>query len=298
MSFVQLNELIRDPIVVQLGQTQPSLFDIITYNSQTVDFSEPGSTAVFFMRPILSRTPIINGASAVTLSPVDSDGHNVRYDWQADDVAIEGQYMGWWGYEFLGGSLAETPEFAIVITDHGPGYGTQTGVIVDNIAQWMPTTLNALRTDPDFGDRFLQSHADYVKRVVMGTVVTADLEYQYDPALIEYLSKKTALRLITPAKDYWARQYRQVMTQGPSESATYPDMMKALDDLHERLCRELPVDWLQLQRLLPTLPQLRVEPAPATSLGDENAWNGRRTVDPNDTQRAKLGGPHWGLFLP
>lgn len=300
MSFVSLNELVRDPVVVQLGQTQPSLFDIITYENQTVDFSGGGSV-VFFMRPILSRTPVINGAASVPLVPVDQYGNNVRYDWQPGDVALGGEFMGWWGYEFPGGALSETPEFAIVITDHGPGYGTNTGVVVDSLSQWMPTTVRALRDDPEFGDRFLQSHADYVKRIIMGSAVPADQEIQYDPALIEYLAKRTAVRIITPARDYWARQYRQVLTQGPNESATYPDMMKALDDLHQRLCRELPSDWLQLQRLVPNLPQLRVEPAPMSSLGDPATQPsvGPVTGDPYATRPARTGGPRWGsVFIP
>lgn len=297
MSFAQLNGLVRDAVIVQLGQTQPSLFDIITYENQTVDFSS-GGVAVFFMRPLLSRTPVINGSAATTLFPVDQYGNNVRYDWQMSDVVIEGQYMGWWGYEFVGGSLAETPEFPIVITDHGPGYGIQTGVVVDGISEWMPTTVRALREDPDFGDRFLQKHADYVKRVVMGQVVSPDQEISYDPALVEYLSKRTAVRVITPAIDYWSRQYRSVQSQGPSEVGTYPDMIQSLNELHARLCHELPGDWRQLQMLVPNLPQLRVESAPMTSFGDPEPWNRHRTSNPAHERPATLGGPRWNLFMP
>jgi hypothetical protein len=258
-----------------------------------------GATIGFYMRPLLSRTPVINGAAAVPLVPPDSFGHNVRYDWGVTDTSVEGQYAGWWGYTLPGGQLTETPEFVIIITDHGPGYGTAIGVVVDGIAQWMPTTLRALRKSPDFGDRFLQMHADYVKRIVMGSAVAADQEANYDPALVEYLSKRTAVRIIPAAKDYWGRQYRQAFTQGPSESATYPDMLKNLDDLCARLEAELPHDWLQLQRLVPGLPQNRVEPMPMSSLGDPaQNWNLPVTPDPQQAQPPRLGGPRWGIFLP
>lgn len=296
MSFVSLNEVMKDPVVVQLGTTFPSLYGLITYNGQTVDLD--GASAVFFMRPLTSRTPVINGEAAVPITPPDANGNNVRYDWQTSDTAIGGEYMGWWGYEFPGGSLAETPEFAIVITDHGPGYGTQTGAVVDGVGQWMPTSLEALRRDSNFGDRFLQAHADYIKRVVLGTVAAPDQEILLDPALIEYLSKRTAVRLITPAIDYWSRQYKSVSAQGPSENASYPDMIASLEALNTRLCAQLPSDWLQLQALVPDLPQLRVETAPKSSLGDPSPFNRPRTPDPNRTRPPALGGPDWQLFLP
>ena len=292
------NEVIRDPIIVTLGQTQPSLPDIITFNGVTVDMSQPGTSVVFFMRPLLSRTPVINGASASTISPPDANGNNVYYQWQTADVAIEGRYMGWWGYELPTSTLIETPEFPIIITDHGPGFGTGTGVVVDGVAQFMPITFERLRQDNNFGDRFLQRAADYVKRIVLGTVVSPDLEALYDPALVDYLSKRTAVRLIAPAKDYWARQYRQVLTQGPSESATYPDMLMNLDNLCLRLSHELPADWRQLQFLVPGLPQLRVEPMPMSSLGDPSLpANQPVTGNPQANPPARTGGPHWNPFF-
>lgn len=280
-----------DPIVQIVGLIQPSLYYTVTFGGETVDMT--GATVSFFMRPLLSRAPVVNEAG-VAIAPADDNGRNVRYDWQISDVAIKGRYSGWWGYTQPGSSMIETPEFPIVITDQGPGFGTSTGVIVDGIAQWLPTTLGFLRRVPNFGDRFLQHHADYVKRIVMGTVVTADAEASYDPALIDYLSKRTTIRLIPAAKDFWGRQYRQVMAQGPSEQGSYPDMLANLDALERRLCAELPTDWLQLQQLVPGLPQLRVSPAPVSSLGDGSSiFDGPVTPNPQYNQRPRLGGPRW-----
>lgn len=297
MAHALLNVSSADPIIVTVGVTQPPLFGVIPApDGSTQDMT--GVTAVFFMRPLLSRTPVINAAPAVGLIPADSQGRNVRYDLQSSDVTLEGNFMGWWGYTLPSSQLAETPEFRILISDHGPGLGTPTGVVVDGLAEFMPITFSALRRDGRFGDRFLQKHADYVKRVVMGVVVSADAEQSYDPLLVEYLSKRTAQRLIAPAKDYWARQHRTVQTQGPSEMASYPDMLKALDDLAYRLRCELVDDWRQLQFLVPGLPQLRVEPMPASSVGD-GIDSGYRTPDPQRTRRPSLGGPRWdGIFFP
>lgn len=288
-----LNELTREPLVFTTGTTQPSLYDVVTgMNGAPVEMV-PGTSAVFFMRPLLSRAPDVS-AAAVPLYPADDNGNNVRYDWASGDLSVEGPYMGWWGYELPGSSLIETPEFRVVITDHGPGFGAQIGAIVDGVAQFMPITLDRLRQDSTFGDRFLQRHADYIKRIVLGTVVAPDIESTYDIALQEYLSKRVAVRLISPAKDYWARQYRTVQTQGPSEMAAYPDMLANLDVLCSRLSHELVHDWRQLQRLVPNLPQLRVEPMPFSTLGDPvYRYNRAVTPDPQIQEPAQAGGPHW-----
>lgn len=300
MTQILLDTNTRPPIVQPLGITSPPLTDVILAPDGSTQ-NLVGTTVVFFMRPLLSRAPIIDAGMVSVIWPPNSDGNTVQYDWQTADVSNEGQFMGWWGYTLADSTLAETPEFLIIITDHGPGYGAETGVIVDALSQWMPTTITKLREDAHFGDRFLQTHADYVKRVVMGTVVSPDLEVNYDPLLVEYLAKRTALRLIAPAKDYWARQHRQVTTQGPSESASYPDMLANLDRLQQILGHELPHDWLQLQYLVPNLPQLRVEPMPMSSLGDPQAYPYARPVtpDPSRNGRPRVGGPRWdSWFVP
>jgi hypothetical protein len=295
---ILLNQSTRPPVVQTVGVTQPNLYGIISAPDGGTIVWNQGDTVTFFMRPLLSRVPVVSGA-ATTISPADSEGHNVLYAWQSSDVALEGEFMGWWGYVPFGGSLAETPEFRVIITDHGPGYGSPTGVVVDGLSMSIPITAERLRQAPEFGDRFLQAHADYVKRIVMGVVVSPDLEVEYDPALVEYLSKRTALRLISgPAQDYWARQYRQVSAQNPSEQATYPDMLQSLETLRRRLGREVVQDWRQLQYLVPGLPQLRVEPAPASSLGHDHRRRRPVTRDPNQTRREETGGPRWDLFLP
>ena len=65
---------------------------------------------------------------------------------------------------------------------------------------------------PEQRDAF---HADYIKQIVLGVVVAPDQEISYNQFLVQYLSARLAERLIVPAKEFWGRQYRQVLTNGP-----------------------------------------------------------------------------------
>lgn len=285
-----------DPIVIPIGTRPPILDVILAADGTTEDLSL--ATVSFFMRPLESRAPLSLTGTASVIWPADEDGNTVQFVPSAQDTTIEGQYMGWWGYSISSGPVLETPEFRIVITDQGPGFGVETGAVVDALSQYMPITVSKLRADPTFGDRWIQRHADYVKRITLGTVVPPDSEVNYDPLVIDYLAKRTALRLIAPAKDFWARQYTSVRAQSPGESANYPDMLKSLDALAMRLKCELPQDWRQLNFLVPGLPQLHVEPRPMSSLGDPSPTNRHNTPDPRDVRRPRTGGPFFGgLFF-
>jgi ribosomal protein S16 len=204
--------------------------------------------------------------------------------------------MGWWGIDLASTGYQETPEFPLVISDHGPGIGTPTGAVVDAIGQYMPVTFNALRYDSDFGDRYMQKFADRAKRETMGQIVTADEEVAYDPQLIDYLGKLAAKHLCTPAKDYWMRQWKTRTTQSPVEISSYPDQIAALDQLHARLCHELPDDLRQLRYYLgDALPVAKAMAVPMSSLEHVR----QRTPNPALTPEPRLGGPHWdGLLFP
>lgn len=281
----------RAPVLMTLGMLEPILYDVVMEDDGSAFAEGDIETATFYMRPLLSRTPVINGVSADIVDPEANDGFNISYQWQSGDTAIEGPFMGWWGIETTGESFQETPEFPILISDHGPGAGTQTGPVVDGIAQYMPVTFDVLRTDDRFGDRFLQRYADRAKREMFGYVDPPDYENQYDPQLIDYLAKVAAKHLILPAKDYWARQFRTRTTQSPVETSSYPDMLAALDQLHGRLCEELPHDLRQLRFYIPSLPVAHVAVSPSSSLEHRR----RRTLDPAHVAHPTVGGPHWGF---
>lgn len=286
----------RDPLVMRAGLTMPSLFDVITHDdgSPFPQATLLAGTVLFSMRPLLSRTPVIDNVAARVVDPVQGDdGFNIAYDWADGDTAIEGSYMCWWGVESAPSVVQESDEFPLVISDHGPGLGVPTGAVVDGIGQYMPITFEALREDQNFGDRFMQRFADRAKRETMNTVVTPDLEIDYDPQLIDYLAKLAAKHLVVPAKDYWARQWRTRTTQSPIEISAYPDMLAALDSLYARLSEELPEDLLQLRYWIPGLIITRVMVAPGSSLEDCAPV----TIDPNFTRRPRLNGPRFGGFF-
>lgn len=260
-----LETTIVKPVVVYVGLTSPPLKDSITQQGHVVDMT--GATVSFSMRPLLSRTPVLSTAGS-PIAPADADGNNVEYQWQPSDVANEGQYMAWWRFT-LSGVTSETPEFPLNITDHGPGdEGVRTGAIADVVGDYMPITYARLRESGDFGDRRVQRLATLLQIKILGSAVDPDQEIHYDPNLLEYLGKRLALELIKPGRDYWARQHRTVTAQSPTEISSYPDMLAALDRLHEQLCEELAEDWRQLRYLVPGLVQRRVEALPISSLDD------------------------------
>ena len=255
----------RSPAIVY--QDDPGTFlDQITFNGSTVDMT--GATVLFFMRSLASRYPVLDGNDAAPIAPADQYGNNVGYAWQVPtDVAVEGEFFGWWRYTLPGSESLETPEFPILITDHGPGLATQTGPIVDGISVVMPITFNALRNDVRFGDRWLQQAANMAQWRIFGSVSPPDIEADtYHPLVLDYLSKRVALALIKPGVDYWSRQQKTVTTTQTSEVASYPDMIASLRELGRGLRHELTQEWRDIQALVPGLPQRHVMPYPTTSL--------------------------------
>jgi hypothetical protein len=254
------------PIVVNIHGPS-SLYDSISVGGAAAIWPV-GTTAVFSLRPLTSRTAVIAGNTAVVLTPPDLNGNNVRYDWSGSDMttAGEGNFFGWWGYTVPGGSLQETREFPIWITDHGPGTATETGAIVDGASRHLPVTFNALRNDARFGDRRMQELSNLIQLKVLGAAVTPDGEAQYPELLIDYLSKRLALDLITPGIDFWSRQIRTSSSTQVAEMTSYPDMIAGLKELKASLARQLCHDWETVQLFLPSTPNYKVIPMPTSSL--------------------------------
>ena len=108
--------LVKNPIILPLGVTEPAFTDTITENGQTVNNIE---SVKFYMRPLLSRVPTLNGKTGEVINPVSEEGNNVKYKWELEDRSVEGEFMAWWGFN-IGGHEHQTPEFPITISDHGP----------------------------------------------------------------------------------------------------------------------------------------------------------------------------------
>jgi hypothetical protein len=254
--------LVKSPIILPLGVTEPAFTDTITENGQTVGNIE---SVKFYMRPLLSRVPTLDGESGEVIKPVNEEGNNVKYEWQEEDRAVEGEFMAWWGF-FIGSSEHQTPEFPITISDHGPGTGVKTGAIADGVADHMPTTYEALRSDSSFGERRIQKIATLIQLRVLKSYVQPDEEISiYELPMLDYFSKRVALELCTPGIDYWGRQLRTQTAQNPTEISSFPDMIAALEKLRDRLVVELEENWRELQFFVPELKERKAVPLPASS---------------------------------
>jgi hypothetical protein len=293
---------ISNPVIVRLGRTRPSLLDTISRVLDT-NLSGPAEDLTdaqvrFSMRQVLSRIPVLDEVEARGFAP-DENNFNVAHDWFVSEVEEEGEFMGWWTFTLVGEqNPEETPEFPIIITDHGPGTGTQTGAIVDGVAAEMPTTFDALKFDERFGDRFMQAKAELIKYKVMNSSVAPDDEINYHPVLITYFSKRVALELIPPGIDYWSRQHKTVTTTGTSEVASYPDMIKSLEKLKVTLHQDCTELWKELQFIVPGLPQRKVLSLPTTDIAGTGWWREKPlTKNPFNTQPLETGGYGWDLAL-
>jgi hypothetical protein len=234
--------------------------------------------------------------TASTLVPTNSNGQNVMYTWQTGDISVmgEGDFMAWWNFTLPGASPADTPEFPIFVTDHGPGVGTQIGAIVMGVTAFMPVTLSALQNDERYGDRWLQQQAEVIKLRTLGTTVSPDSEEGLGVVFVDYLSKRLALQLVNPGIEYWSRQWRTATSTQTSEVSSYPDMIASLKELGRRLVRELAQEWRDLMVLQPGLAVRHVMPMPATSLSAE-LDPGYITRNPRRNESLMSGGRGWGL---
>jgi hypothetical protein len=75
-----------------------------------------------------------------------------------------------------------------------------------------------------------------------------------DRLVVEFVAKNSAVAIIDPAIDYWMEQADSVTTTGTSETTTYPDRIKALENLKESLTKEI----AQLEPIVsPLIPVIR-----------------------------------------
>lgn len=286
---------VRNPIYLPLGIAY-RFTDLITKNNnESLDIE----SAKFYMRSFFSRTPYIDGITAEVITKIS--GENVAINLTAEDLATEGEFFAWWGFK-EGGNEYQTPEFPIVITDHGPGIGVQTGAIVDGVSRHMPITVESLKRSPEFGERRIQEIATLIQLRVLKEYVSPDQEIiTYELPLLDYFSKRVSLELCTPGMDYWGRQKKTATSVSPNEIVVYPDMIQNLEKLRNRLVIELENDWRELTFLYKELKQRRAVPMPASSLEfyEEPESNGtlrRRenplgfvTKNPNETQKLLTG---------
>lgn len=251
---------IKIPIVLPLG-VATKFTDLITKsNKEPVNIE----SVKFFMRSYFSRSPILDELTGEIIE--NAQGENVAVDLTEEDLSTEGEYFAWWSF-MENGEEKQTPEFPIVISDHGPGTGVETGAIVDGVSDHMPITVEALKNSSSFGERRIQKIATLIQIRVLKEYVQPDQEITaYELPLLDYFSKRVALELCRPGIDYWARQLRTATKVGPTEITSYPDMIQALEKLRDHLVIELEENWRELSFIVPGLKQRKAVPMPASSL--------------------------------
>lgn len=292
---VVANSSVRTAIVLPLGVD--SIFtDLITKNNnQSVDIE----SAKFYMRSYFSRTPFIDESTAEVIK--NNSEFNVKIELSAEELATEGENFAWWSFRTEENEY-QTPEFPIIISDHGPGVGVKTGAIVDGVSNFMPITVDALKKSPAFGERRVQRIAELIQLRVLNEAVPPDEEIvKYELPLLDYFSKRVALELCTPGIDYWARQIKTATTQGPTEVTSFPDMIQSLEKLKDNLVIELEQNWRELAFFVPELKQRKAIPMPGAStefyeflesngnLKKREIPLGFVTKNPSDMQRLQTG---------
>lgn len=280
------------PEVLTVGSRGVSLLGTIkTDENRLVDLSS--ASVAFSMRPALNASLKINHAAAVIISATAGE---VRYDWAAIDVDTEGTFSYWWTITPAVGQVFDTDEEALIFTAHSPGLGATTGVIVDGAANFMPVTFARLRDSEDFSAGRLQHYSSMAQAKAFGTYVGAAAEAgTYDFFVVDYLSKVVARDLCTPGIDYWGRQLKTSTTQNPTEIESYPDMIKALEDLRVRLDAEIADDLRNLPILSPATVVRNIAALPISSLDDPaRPWDNHPiTRDPYTTRPLLTGGGCW-----
>lgn len=223
-----------EPIKLNVGITTPSLTDTVTVNGGPQDLT--GATVKLRVRPNNSATLKVNSTASIT----NATGGRVQYDWGVADLDTEGEYRAWWFITLSGGRIFETPEFAVIVDAHAPGFGVTTGVLAQRVREHIPIAYHALVNDERYGEPTIQSRVDMIKFKLFATIVDPALEATvYDRFLQEYVGKLSTLALIPAAADYWSDRLVQEGTTGTNENVQYPDRIDAIWRLHERLLLEV-----------------------------------------------------------
>jgi hypothetical protein len=179
----------------------------------------------------------------------DATRGEVAYTWEASDLDIPGEYLGWFEVD-LGSALIVTPEFQIIIAEHAPGIRTRTGAIYRAAKSYIPETWGNLERLDYYGDAVLQEKINLIKEKILVDDVLVDDEEDLNIRIIDYLAKLAVIAVIPAGADYWANQRIEVSATGTNETATYPDRAKALWELHKRLIVEVNQDRAEIEELL------------------------------------------------
>jgi hypothetical protein len=261
-----------DPLKFEQGVTSPPITSVIEIDDDAQNLT--GSTILFRLRPFGSPVFKVNASATI----VDAPEGVVKYDWATNDLDTSGDYWYSWHITLPSGKVQKTPELPLIVNALVEGDGAFFGEIADRAKGYIPTSWDKLREPSFYGDRRLQRMVDLVKFKLFNTVVNATNESIYNPMVQDYAAKAVTVNLIPAAIEFWANQYQSINTQGTQESVSYPDRIRALENLHERLLAELAEDKGAIG------PPLVVRHKRGLPLVDTSAID-MRTIDPTSFPR-------------
>ncbi len=239
-----------DPIVVFTGATGQKIDDVILVGGKARDLTSDGGLK-FKMRHADSD-----------VLKVDADGvkyggssGKVYYQWIDDDLNEPGEYYFWWHLDLDTGFPIDTPETLLIVPSHRPGRRIPTGAIYQRARGILPVTWTVLEDSPRYGDRLLQDRIEVCKLNILGAAnVAVDDEDTLDIRVQDYIGKYVALWTIPAGIDYWLDQKETLSTGGgqTNEIISFPDRIKALEAIQERLLAEIAKETPTIEAILGT----------------------------------------------
>jgi hypothetical protein len=148
------------PSVYQ-GALSPSVTDVVRLAG--VPFNLTGSTVRFRMRAAGGSTLVVDEPAVV----LDAAAGQVRYDWQAGDTAVAGDYRAWWSVTLPNTRVQDTPEFDLDVLAHAPSTRLCTVADVRAIDRNLPASD---RIDETI-DELIEVASDYIQDLVPGMAV-------------------------------------------------------------------------------------------------------------------------------
>lgn len=134
----------------------------------------------------------------------------------------------------------------------------------------IPVTWDALTSAKQVDDSVLVGPIEYAEAFYLEEIPTAEEQNAMSPLVIEFIAKTAVLNMIGPAIDFWMEQAESVVTTGTNETTSYPDRIKALENLKKSLLEELAKLEPVVSPLLPVVQTRRGGSAPRmSSINDE-----------------------------
>lgn len=124
------------------------------------------------------------------------------------------------------------------------------GTVADALRRVLPRSYDAIVAASgaslkagQYSTADVQALIDYKKARLWATVAGVTEESLYNPRLVEFLAKLSALDFIPVAIDYWGRQVIAESTTGSNENVTYPSTQDSLWKLFESIRKQLAEEW-------------------------------------------------------